>query len=121
MNAAKISMKSGAAEFVVIFGDGPIGLLLLLVAKNFGARKVVVVGGFQSRLELATKLGADGVYNALDVGHQKMKVDEFVKKIGGGLADVVMEATGNPKAIEDALLCIREGGKLTILVTWIWR
>jgi len=49
VNAAKrVSLKK--SDFVVIFGDGPIGLFLLMVAKAIGAR-TVVVGGLDNRLE----------------------------------------------------------------------
>ena len=45
---AKLTVR--ANDYVVIYGDGPIGLLLLQAAKNcFGAKKVVLVGEFNHK------------------------------------------------------------------------
>ena len=46
---------------VVVFGDGPIGLLVAMMASAFGAARITVVGGMPHRLALARTLGADAV------------------------------------------------------------
>lgn len=95
---------------VAIFGDGPIGLLLLQMARAFGARRVMVVGGTRRRLDLAERLGAHAV---IDVASGR--VAERLKEIGGGdLPSVVIEATGNPAAVVEAIQATAPGGRLVL-------
>ncbi len=44
---------------LAVFGAGPIGLVTLMVAKAFGASKVLVADVDANRLEFAKKMGAD--------------------------------------------------------------
>ena len=52
-----------ADETVAVFGQGPVGLSVTLLAKAFGAR-VIAVDVEPSRLEMAKKFGADHVVDA---------------------------------------------------------
>ena len=98
-------------DFVAIFGDGPIGLLTLQMARAFGASRVAVVGATDHRLAKAAELGADAV---IDVRSED--VAESLRRLGGGrLPDAVIEATGNPAAAEQAVQVVRPGGRLTLL------
>ncbi|MCX5516706.1 hypothetical protein C3941_17645 [Kaistia algarum] len=95
---------------VAIFGDGPIGLLLLMMARAFGARRVSVVGATPHRLALAERLGADA---AIDVADGR--VAERLAEIGDGRRPgVVIEATGNPAAVNAAIAAIAPGGRLIL-------
>ena len=98
-------------DYLVIFGDGPIGLLTLQVAKTFGGGKVVVVGATPDRLAKASDLGADAI---IDVNQDD--VSQQLKNHGNGqLPNAIIEATGNPKAAEQALQVIRSDGRVTLL------
>ncbi len=98
-------------DYVVIFGDGPIGLLTLLVTKTFGASQVVVVGATPNRLEKAAELGADAIVKALEAD-----VEAVLRDLGhGSLPDAVIEATGNPAAAEQAIEVVGDGGRVTLL------
>jgi len=102
-------------DLAVVFGDGPIGLYLLQVLKAKGAKHVIVVGGVQNRLEKARALGADTTVNALTDNNYENHLLEQVLKFGNGkLADLVMEATGNPRAVEIALEVVKPGGQITL-------
>jgi len=79
-------------DFVVIFGDGPIRLLTLQMARAFGASQVAVVGATNHRLAKAAELGADAVVDA-----RSEDVAESLRRLGRGrLPDAVIEATGQP-------------------------
>jgi len=94
--------------YVVVFGDGPIGLLLLQVARAFGAAKVALVGASDHRLAKASELGADLVLDA-----RRDDVIEAITQAGSGaLPSVVIEATGRPEAAFTALHSIRPGGRV---------
>ncbi|WP_421853578.1 zinc-dependent alcohol dehydrogenase [Oricola sp.] len=95
---------------VAVFGDGPIGLLLMMVAKAFGARSVAVVGATKSRLAHAVRLGAD---LAIDVTAQDPRA-QLLEYGDGSLPDVVLEATGNPAAVPAAIEAAAPGGRVVL-------
>jgi len=95
-------------DYVVVFGDGPIGLLLLQVAKAFGARKVAVVGASDHRLAKARELQADLVIDA----RKEDVVDTLMQAGSGALPGVVLEATGRPDAAFTALHSVCPGGRV---------
>lgn len=95
-------------DYVAVFGDGPIGLLLLQVAQAFGAAKIALIGASDHRLAKAGELGADLVLDA-----RKDDVIEALTQAGdGALPSVVLEATGRPDAAFTALHSVCPGGKV---------
>ncbi|MGQ9618550.1 MAG: L-threonine 3-dehydrogenase [Candidatus Aminicenantia bacterium] len=91
---------------VAIFGDGPIGLFSVAVAKISGASKIILVGLIDFRLEMAKSLGADFVFNA-----RRDNVVEAIKDLTNGTgADVVIEMAGANEAITNGLETVRKGG-----------
>jgi L-gulonate 5-dehydrogenase len=97
-----------AGELVLILGAGPIGLALIEVAKAKGARPVVT-DVLDSRLEFARELGAEGL-KADD--HLTQNVLELTNGEG---APVVIEATGNAKAMESTVNLVAGGGRIVIV------
>lgn len=95
---------------VAIFGDGPIGLLLLQVARAFGAARVTVVGATPHRLDLATALGADAVVNVTE----EDPVAHLVQSRGGQGPQVAIEATGIPDAAAAAIRSVSPGGRVIL-------
>ena len=97
-----------AGEDVLILGCGPIGLALIEVAKARGAN-ITAADVADERLETAAQFGAE-----------TLKVDDnFVQNIldrtnGEGMP-VVMEATGDPKAMEQTVDLVAAGGRIVIL------
>ena len=57
---ARLRTPSGSA---LIIGDGPIGLLMLMLLKRAGVRNLMLVGGRDARLQLARQLGATDTIN----------------------------------------------------------
>lgn len=97
-------------DVVAIIGPGPIGLYALQLAKVEGARRVIVLGTRNNRLQVARELGADDVINVRETD----PVDALRDLTRGMLADIVVEATGSPEAIEMALACTGKGGKVML-------
>jgi L-iditol 2-dehydrogenase len=97
-------------DYVAIFGDGPIGLLILQIVKIFGASRVLLVGAADRRLQLARKLGADEVIDVRS-GDLYRRVRENWR---GTLPDVVFEASGSPDAIKAAITLTAPGGRLIL-------
>jgi S-(hydroxymethyl)glutathione dehydrogenase/alcohol dehydrogenase len=105
-NDAKV--KEG--ESVVIFGVGGIGLGAVLGAKFAGANRIIGVDIHDHKLAKAAEYGLTHQIKAL-----RENVSERVKEILGGLADVTIDGTGNPKVIETAYdLAKLRGGRCVL-------
>lgn len=96
---------------VLITGVGPIGLAAIPISKWAGARQVICSDVSPYRLELARKFGVD---LAVDVRTEDLcaKVEEATN--GQGI-DVLLEMSGNEKAINDAFRCLVNGGTASLL------
>lgn len=90
---------------VVLFGAGPIGLLLLQAIRHAGASEVVVVEKQQARLDLATKLGATATIAA------GPDLDAQLKELAPYGFNVVVDATGAPPVIERGFNYLRPRGQ----------
>jgi L-iditol 2-dehydrogenase len=97
-----------AGDRVAITGPGPIGLLALQVAKAAGARVVMLgTAADAARLELAAKLGADGVLTV-------EAADALADAVGdalGGPADVAVECSGAAPAAGLLLRLVKKAGR----------
>lgn len=100
----KLDVKLG--DFVVIFGPGTIGLMMLKLIKASGAGKIAMVGVLDYGLERAKEMGADYVINTLDKNSPYYTPD-IVAKIseltGGEMADRVIVPTAAKSALQGAL------------------
>ena len=100
--------------FTVVQGCGPIGLLAAQLAKSMGASRVMITGISQDvplRLKLAKDLAIDYVVNV-----EKEDVVAKVKELTGGQgADLIVEASGKEKAINQSLEMIRRQGLINVL------
>lgn len=94
---------------VGIFGAGPIGLLIMQVARAAGATRVLVTDPLEHRLETARELGADEVF-VVDAGREAQAV---VDATGGGV-EVAFEAANEPEAAEAAVDAVRGGGLVVL-------
>jgi L-gulonate 5-dehydrogenase len=97
-----------AGEYVLILGCGPIGLALIEVAKVRGARPVATDIS-EARLEFARTLGAETLKADDDL------VKNVLEQTNGEGAPVVIEATGNPRAMEQTIELVASGGRIVIL------
>ncbi len=107
--ATRANIRPGAT--VAIFGLGPVGLMAVVAARAFGANEVIAVDLEEIRLESAKKLGATLVINART--HDALK--EILDFTGRRGVDVAIEAAGHPKTLQDALACLRRGGKMLVV------
>src|SRR5215831_2780457 len=93
-------------DVFVVLGAGPIGLLLVQLARLRGAAHVISIDPISSRRELAHALGADSVADA-----DSAVVREVVRSATEGLgADVVIESSGQTVSAQLAVELVRTGG-----------
>lgn len=97
-------------DTVVVLAQGPIGLCATVGAKLMGAALVIGVDGDDTRLAMASKMGADVVLD-----YRNSDVVAEVKRITGGGTDVAIEALGIQETFEQGLRCLRPGGTLSSL------
>jgi threonine dehydrogenase-like Zn-dependent dehydrogenase len=99
-----------SGEGLVVIGPGPIGLISVAVGKALGASPVILTGTREARLELGLKLGADHVVNV-----RKDAPVEAVKRITKGKGvQYVMECSGNPDALNEAMDMVNRGGRICL-------
>jgi L-iditol 2-dehydrogenase len=103
-------LRSGVCigRTVVVVGDGPIGLMHLILAKAMGAR-VGLSGLIDRNLALAKRLGADFVVNATTSPLEKIR-----RETNSCGADNVIVAVGLPSVIEHAIEFSAKRGVVTI-------
>lgn len=93
----------------MVVGPGPIGLMAVACAKALGAR-VILTGTRDNRLELGRSLGADYVIN---VKRQPDVVEEVRRLTNGFGADLVIECSGAPNAVNEGLWMLKRGQNLS--------
>jgi len=98
-------------EFVLVIGAGPIGLGTMEFARIAGA-KVIAMDVNAQRLQFCKdKLAIPHVVNAMDAN-----VLEQIQEItSGNMATVVIDATGNLKAINQGLYYLAHGGRYVLI------
>jgi threonine 3-dehydrogenase len=95
---------------VAIFGAGPIGLCAIGIARAEGASAVFVVEPNPFRRELSERMGATAVFAPSD-----STVDDLRRANGGLGLDVVLEMSGHPVAVQQALSVLHSGGWISML------
>ncbi|MDX1932649.1 MAG: L-threonine 3-dehydrogenase [Capsulimonadales bacterium] len=96
---------------VAISGCGPIGLFAIAVCKAVGAGPVIASDASEFRLKLACRLGTDTVVH---VPGEDMEAVVAERTDGQGV-DVVLEMSGAPSAIQQAMRLARPGGRVSLM------
>lgn len=95
---------------VSIMGSGVIGLMCLILAKLQRPKYIAVADIIDSRLNLAIELGADFVFNPKNGDPQRFISD----RLNGG-TDIVIEAVGVAKTVQQSIQWAVRGGKIVIV------
>lgn len=94
---------------VTVIGDGAVGLLAVLSAKQLGAERIILMGRHTDRTDLGIEFGAtDVVAERGDEGVARVK-----ELTGGDGTHAVLEAVGYLDAFEQALGVVRPGGAVS--------
>src|SRR5438045_4495931 len=91
---------------VVVVGDGAVGLLGVLSAKQMGAERIIAMSRHESRQKLAREFGATDILTERgEAGVDRVK--EMTKGVG---ADSVLECVATQGAMAQAIHSARPGG-----------
>ena len=103
-----VAAEAGPGKTVAVVGDGAVGLLGVLAAKELGAERVIAMSRHESRQQLARDFGAtDIVTERGDEGVARIK--EMTNGFG---AHSVIEAVGTQESMMQAIGATRPGGHL---------
>ncbi|BDO40730.1 zinc-dependent alcohol dehydrogenase family protein [Cellulomonas sp. NTE-D12] len=103
---AAVAAEVGPGKTVAVVGDGAVGLLGVLAAKQLGADRIIAMSQHADRQELARRFGAtDIVEERGDAGVAR------IKELTGGLgAHSTIEAVGTQESMMQAIRSTRAGG-----------
>lgn len=103
---AAVAANVAPGASVAVVGDGAVGLLGVLSAKEMGARRIIAMSRHESRTKLAREFGAtDIVTERGEPGAARIK--ELTEGLG---ADSVLECVGTQEAMGQAIQACRPGG-----------
>ena len=100
-------------DSVLVQGTGAVGLSTIALARLSGASSVFAIGAPAPRLALARAMGADHVFD-LERSTAEQRFEEIRAHTFGEGVDVVVEAAGSARAIEEGLTLARDGGRYII-------
>jgi len=103
--AVRGGVRSGST--VTVIGDGAVGLLAVLSARQLGAERIVLMGRHQTRTDLGREFGATDV-----VAERGEEGIARVRELTGG-SEIVLEAVGHMPAYEQAVGIVRPGGVIS--------
>lgn len=101
-------MRPAKGSSFAVFGCGGVGLAALMGAKMSGCNPIVAIDKVPARLKLATELGAT---RTVEVGREDPK--EVLTGLGG--MDFIIEASGVPAALAQAMESLRNRGVCGVL------
>lgn len=99
-----------AGDQVLVVGAGPIGLGAAAIAKADGARVVVADTSAARRKHVVDNLGVATLDPA-----QETFTDQLREQFAGSLAQKVIDATGNQRAMNNSVNLIRHGGSIVFV------
>ncbi|MGW0181477.1 zinc-dependent alcohol dehydrogenase family protein [Nocardia sp. NPDC003345] len=105
---AAVAAEAGPGRTVVVVGDGAVGLLAVLAAKQLGADRIIAMSRHADRQALARRFGATDI-----VEERGREGVARIRELTGGLgAQSVVEAVGTQESMMQAIRSARPGGHI---------
>jgi len=102
-------VKPSPADYVLLYGAGPIGLTYIKALQAYGIRNLAVVAKGPKRVEQARECGADFVIDT-----QNESVAERLKEEWGCLADIVLDGVGRGPVLSEAIRLVNSRGRIML-------
>lgn len=101
------------ADTVLVQGTGAVGLSAIALARLAGASTVFAIGAPAGRLDLARRMGADRTFD-VDRTTAEQRLEDVRSLTHGEGVDIVIEAAGSARAVEEGMMLARDGGRYVI-------
>jgi L-iditol 2-dehydrogenase len=101
-------------ETVVVQGAGPLGLYATALARDRGAKRVLVIGAPADRLAVAREFGADDTLD-VEVVTDPAERAAWVRELTGGRGADVVANCASSHALVEAFDLVRRGGRITTM------
>jgi L-iditol 2-dehydrogenase len=95
----------------VVVGTGMIGLLIIQLLRASGCGRIIAVDLAQEKLDLASKFGADIIFDANDSD----LIKNIYKATENRGADIAFEVVGITPTLQTAVAALKKGGSLTLV------
>jgi threonine dehydrogenase-like Zn-dependent dehydrogenase len=106
-----VAAAVGPGKTVAVVGDGAVGLLAVLAARQLGAERIIAMSRHQTRAQLAIEFGATDI-----VPERGAEGVAWIKEFTGGYgAHSTIEAAGTEESVLQALRSTRPGGHLGLV------
>ncbi|MFN2602518.1 MAG: zinc-binding dehydrogenase [Gemmatimonadaceae bacterium] len=99
-------------ESVAVLGVGPVGQSAVALSSLSGAGEIIAIDGVADRLGYAKRMGATKTIDLAMPREDRLSQARQLSRGRG--ADVVIEASGNPEAVSEALDLVRDGGRVVV-------
>jgi len=101
-----VAAQAGPGKTVAVVGDGAVGVLAVLAARQLGAERIIAMSRHEPRQKLALEFGATDI-----VTERSDQGVAAIKHLTGGLgAHSVIEAVGTQESMMQAIRSARPGG-----------
>ena len=107
-HAARMA-RVGAGDTVAVVGDGAVGLMAVLSARQMGAERIILMGRHRDRTDLGREFGATDV--VAERGTEG--IERVLELTGGHGAHKVLEAVGHMPAYGQSVGIVRPGGVIS--------
>lgn len=108
---AMIRGKVSPADRMLVTGLGPIGLLAVQAAQMYGVTEIYATDMVPFRQQLALEMGVTAVLDPLKE-NVKARLEELT---GGTGVNIIVETSGNGRAIADAVTTVIRGGRIVLV------
>jgi threonine dehydrogenase-like Zn-dependent dehydrogenase len=105
---AAVAAEAGPGKTVAVVGDGAVGLLGVLAARQLGAERIIAMSRHEPRQHLARQFGATDII-AERGGEGVARIKELTNGLG---AHSVIEAVGTQESMMQAIRATRPGGHI---------
>ncbi len=106
---AALTAGAGPGRTVTVIGDGAVGLLAVLAARQLGSERIILMGRHEARTDLGRRYGATEVVAA----RGEEGIAELLDLTGGDGTHAVIDAVGHLPAFEQSLGVVRAGGAIS--------
>src|SRR5919112_429905 len=103
--------RLGLGDTVVVQGAGGLGLFATAIARERGAKKIIVIDGVPERLELAESFGAHELIDLRELKEPEQRIKRVWELTGGIGAEIACDFVGFPAVMLEGLQMLGNGGR----------